>query len=74
MYDIRRYVANLQETNGIVSNSVGFEVKTPGYESMLYHLECGNFLPLRKVNHSSQLSHLQFREYIHSYPPGYCEH
>lgn len=33
---IRRYVANIWETNGIVvNNNVGFKVKVPGFESAL---------------------------------------
>lgn len=47
---IRGYVANIWETNGIVNNNVGFDVKMLGFESLFYHLECGILLPLRKIN------------------------
>lgn len=47
---IRRYVANIWETNEIVNNIVGFEVKMLGFESLVYRLERGIFLSLRKIN------------------------
>lgn len=46
---IRKYIANIWETKGVVIKNAGFSVRMPVFEFLLYLLECGIFLLLRKI-------------------------